>query len=140
MIEGYPTYTDLIIKNPEGLAIGHSMAKYIRANYSGPFVQDRRYMEQYLSTQQQKNAIETWMNTDADKHILPLLSHTQEENVELANIMLDIETHKEEMALKFIIGVESLDGFESFVEQLKKMEIERAIEIKQNALDRYYEN
>lgn len=140
IIGGYPTYTDLIVKNPEGLPIGHSMAKYIRANYSGPFIQDRRYMEQYLATPQQKNAIETWMNTDADKYLLPLLSHTQEENIELANIMLDIETHKEETALKFIIGVNSLDKFDSFVEQLKNMGIERAIEIKQKAFERHYEN
>lgn len=140
MQDGYQTYTDTIMKSPEGLTINHAMARYFRSSYSGPFVQDKKYMEQYLATDQQKEAIGVWMDTDVDQHMLPLLSYTSVENDEMTNLMMDIKTHKDEMMLKFIIGVSPLEEYDSFIEELKNMGIERVIEIKQNALDRYYKN
>ena len=41
------------------------------------------------------------------------------------------------MEAKFISGAESLDNFDAFVEQLKNLGIERAIEIQQKAYDAY---
>ncbi len=135
--EEYPHYTDLILNNPDGLSISSVMTKYFRASYGGPFVQDKRYMEQYLKTKQQKDAIKTWMNTDAEEYALPLLSLTQEENTQFTNIMADIKTYKEEMVLKFIIGVEPIEKIDVFIEQIKAMGINNAINIKQKALERY---
>ena len=40
MVDGYPTYTDKILNNPEGWPLAQSLAAYIRGNYNGPFVQD----------------------------------------------------------------------------------------------------
>ena len=51
--------------------------------------------------------------------------------------MTDINTYREEMTYKFITGQESLDNFDAFVEQIKSQGIEDAIQIKQDALDRY---
>ena len=41
------------------------------------------------------------------------------------------------MILKFITGIEPLENFDKFVEQLKAYKVERGIEINQAAYDRY---
>ena len=82
--------------------------------------------------------IELWAQQGADWVMPDNISHTPEESTELANIMTDINTYRDEMTLKFIMGQEPLSKFEDFVETIKGMGIDRAIEIKQAALDRYY--
>jgi putative aldouronate transport system substrate-binding protein len=66
------------------------------------------------------------------------ISHTSEESRELANIMTDINTYRDEMTLKFIVGQEPIENFDNFVATIKKMNIDKAIEIKTAALSRYF--
>ena len=40
MKNGKAEYSDIVINNPDGWPLAQSLAKYIRANYNGPFVQD----------------------------------------------------------------------------------------------------
>ena len=61
---------------------------------------------------------------------------TTEENAECSEIMTEIETYVNEYFNKTIIGKSSIDEFDSFVEKLKSMGIERALEIRQAAYDR----
>jgi putative aldouronate transport system substrate-binding protein len=137
MVNNYPTYTDLIMKNPDKLSPAAIMPKYIRGNSNGSFVQRKEYMEQYAALPQQKDAIKTWMNTNASKHVIPKISYTSQESSEIATITNQINTYTSEMNLKFIMGVESLDNFDKYVSQLKKLGIDRYIQINQDALDRY---
>ncbi|MFC4778777.1 extracellular solute-binding protein [Paenibacillus sp. GCM10023252] len=133
----YPKYTDLLLKNPDKLAPAQAMSLYIRANYSGPFVQDKRYIEQYLQLQTQRDAIGIWSKTDMDKHQMPPVTPTVEESSEYAKIMTDVDTLVDEMTLKIILGLEPLDSFEKYVEKLKSLKLDRAIEIQKAALERY---
>lgn len=137
MENGYPKYTDLILKNPDKLAPAQAMSMYIRGNYNGPFVQDRRYLEQYLQLPEQKEAVTIWGKTDVDKHKLPPVTATPEESSELAKIMTDIDTLVDEMTLKIILGAEPLESFEKYAEKFKSLKLDRAIEIKKASLDRY---
>ncbi len=137
MVDGYPTYTDLITKNPEGLSMASALYKYTRAAYQGPFVQDKRYMEQYGSLPQQKEALTVWSNTDAENHIMPPILPTEKENSELSKITSDCFTCLDEYTVRFISGTESFDNWDSFVEKIKSLNVERAIEIYQAAYDRY---
>jgi putative aldouronate transport system substrate-binding protein len=134
---GFPKYTDLMLKNPDKLAPAQAMSLYIRGNTNGPFVQDVRYIEQYYTLQQQRDAIKVWANTNVDKHKLPPVTATPEESSQLAKIMADVDTLVDEMSLKIILGVEPLDQFESYVEKFKSLNIAKAIEIKKASLDRY---
>ncbi|NLG85581.1 MAG: extracellular solute-binding protein, partial [Firmicutes bacterium] len=136
MVNGYPKYTDLIMKNPQ-LSVAEAMAGYMRASLSGPFVQDPRYFEQYQSKPQQIEAIKRWANTDEAKYALPPVTPTPEESTELANIMNQIDTYREEMVMRFILGIEPLDNFDKYLAQMKKLGIDRAIQIYQTALERY---
>lgn len=51
--------------------------------------------------------------------------------------MTDIQTYLDEFKLKFILGTEPLENFPEFVENIRNMNIERAIEIRQAEYDRY---
>ncbi|WP_405154689.1 extracellular solute-binding protein [Paenibacillus sp. FSL K6-0108] len=139
MKDGYPTYTDEILKNPDGLSVAQAMAKHFIANY--PFVgeDDDRYNEQYYQLQQQKDAAVLFSKYSENtlKVGLPPTSLTTEESTEYSKIMSDIGTYRDEMFVKFVIGVEPIENFDKFVDQINKFNVKRAIEIQQAALDRY---
>ncbi|CAM3813181.1 extracellular solute-binding protein [Marinicrinis lubricantis] len=137
MVDGYPKYTDLLMNNPDKLAPAQAMSLYIRGNTGGPFVIDKRVTEQYLSMPEQREAVAIWQKTDMTKHQLPLVTPTPEESAEFARIMADVNTLVDEMTLKIILGAEPLDAFDSYVEKLKSVKLDRAIEIKEAALERY---
>ena len=137
MKDGNPVYTDLILHNPDGLSVSDSMKKYLLAMNSGPFVQDERYIEQYYQYQQQKDAVDIWSKSEADVNSLPLISLTAEESSKISKIMNDVETCADEMIYKFIMGIEPIDKYDSFVKQLKGFGIDDAIEIYNTAIERY---
>jgi putative aldouronate transport system substrate-binding protein len=137
MEDGKPIYTDLILHNPDKLAPSQAIAMYSRASYFGPFVQDVAYMEQYYMLQEQKDAVDIWSNTDADKYMLPPVQKTERESAEFSAIMQDVTTLVDEMSLRIIIGIDPLDSFDDYVTQLKALNIDRAIAIQKAALDRY---
>ena len=137
MKDGNPVYTDLILHNPDGLSVSDSMKKYLLAMNSGPFVQDERYIEQYYQYQQQKDAVDIWSKSEADVNSLPLISLTAEESSKISKIMNDVETCADEMIYKFIMSIEPIDKYDSFVKQLKGFGIDDAIEIYNTAIERY---
>lgn len=135
--DGYPKYTDLLLANPDKLAPAQAISLYTRGSYNGPFIQDKRYAEQFFALQTQRDAVVTWQNTDADKYSLPPITPTPEESTEYAKIMNDINTLVDEMTLKIILGAEPVDQFESYISKMNSLHLDRAIEIQQAALDRY---
>ena len=53
--------------------------------------------------------------------------------------MADIDTYIKAEQAQFVMGTHSMDTFDDFIATIKSMNIDRAIEIKQNALNRFYE-
>ncbi|HHV59568.1 MAG TPA: hypothetical protein GXX49_04640 [Clostridiaceae bacterium] len=51
--------------------------------------------------------------------------------------MTQVNTYSDEMVLRFIMGAEPLANFDAYVAQLKAYGIEEAIQITQNAYNRY---
>ena len=94
-------------------------------------------MEQYAALPQQQRAWETWSNTDAAEHFPPHLYMQEDELTEYAQLNSDVDTYLTEMISKFIIGAEPLDNFDSMIQELKNRGIERVLEMKQAAYDRY---
>lgn len=133
----YPTYTDLILNNPDGLSIGAAMGQYIRGNSNGPFVQAKEYIEQYYAFPQQSAALEVWSKSEAEKYNLPSLNFTPEESAELASILNNVQTYVDEKTAKFIMGLEDLGTFDEYRATLQSFQIERLLEIYQTAYDRY---
>lgn len=140
MVNGYPKYSDLILKNPDKLSVGEAMSKYLRVAQPSPgFVGDDRYIDQYYIFKQQKDASAVFSRhqKNAEAVMMPRVTPYSQEANELSTIMAEINTYRSEMFLKFVLGVEPLTNFDKYIAQLKKLNIERAIAIKQSALDRY---
>jgi len=136
-VDGYPAYTDLILNNPDGRPVAQGLGAYTRAQDSGPFVQDPRYLEQYYTLPEQKDALARWAFPDMLKHIVPPLTPTPAESAEFAAIMAEVNTYQREMESKFIIGTEPLSNWDTYVGTIKRLGIDRAIEIQNAALSRY---
>ena len=54
-----------------------------------------------------------------------------------AAISSEDRTFRDEMVLKFIMGIEPMENYSKFVAEMKKMGIDQAIQINQDALARY---
>ena len=138
MVDGYPTYTDIITNDKSGLSMQAMLAKYTRAaNGAAGSIQDKRYMEQYARLPQQKNAWKVWSNTNADAHVLPTMYPNEEDTEEYSKIVATIDTYNRDMITKFIMGIEPLSNYDEYVMQLKARGIDRLIQIHQAAYQSY---
>lgn len=138
MVDDYPTYSEYIMNNPDGLSKQKAMSEYILAFNNGPFVQDKRYLEQYADLPEQKEAMEIWMDNDAAEYKLPRISINADSISEYSSLLSDLQTYRDEMTIKFIRGTESLDNYDKYLETLESMGVSRIREIVQNAVDEYY--
>lgn len=133
MVNGTPKFTDEIMNAPEGTR--NILGKYVHMN--GSMIQDPRAFAQYsVSRPQQEQAIKTW-KSDADKYLLPEIALTPAESDQVSTIMNDINSYVNEMYFKYLFGQEPIDKFDSYVAQVKKLGLDKAIQLYQNALDRY---
>ena len=139
MKDGYPTYTDLIMNNPEGLAPAQVMALYMQSsNGNGGFVQDKAYMEQYAGRPQQQQALTQWTKSDSSKYKLPQITIADEDNAEYSKLMGDIDTYMYTMTIDYINGDKDLAEFETeYLETMKELGTDRLIEIYQKAYDEF---
>ncbi|QNK55876.1 extracellular solute-binding protein [Paenibacillus sp. PAMC21692] len=128
-----PKFTDLILNNKD-LNVQQILSQY--SKQAGPYLTDKhRNTNTYP---QQDEAAQVWSDTEAVKHMLPkFITPTPEESAQAAKIETDLNSYKEEMFVKFIMGKESLDDFEKYQQQLKTIGVEKVIAIYQSAYDRY---
>lgn len=135
MVDGKPKYTDLIMKNPDGLSISDALTVYTHASGGGAYsMHNDAYLEQIVMPQQ-INCTQAWATDDS--HRVPGISLTTAEKSEYAQIMSSIETYVGEVTLGFISGTKTEAEVDALPEKLKEMGLERALEIQQTALDRY---
>lgn len=134
---GKKTYTDKVMKNSEGLTPIDYSLRYAIPMFGFTKTMDRDAWTQLsLKTDEAKAANEIWYKSDKSL-LLPNLSFTDEESQNYSQIMSEANTYFREMFLKFVMGVEPLSKWETFVATLKKMGIEEAIKIQQSAYDRF---
>ncbi len=137
-VDGYPAYTDIILKNPEGKSISEAMKPYLCASGSFPGIQDYRYLEQYYQLQAQKDAPDVWSKCNSTETKIPKLIFTTEESDRMAAIKTNVDTCAQEWAFKFITGDKSLENdFDKFRDELRTYGVEDVLEIYQAAYDRY---
>lgn len=137
MEDGKPVYTDKVLRNPDGLTAQQALSEYQLAYGNGPFVQDKEYLLQYYTEEEQKEALETWSENDAKKYKLPKITINSEEAGEYSSLTSELQTYRDEMIIKYIRGEESLDNFDVYLNTLKSMGIDRLQEIIQNAVNEY---
>ena len=136
--EGNPQYTDLIANNPD-YTFQQIALLYCWADIPTIVDRDRSFQSTY--TQDSLDAIELYgKNTDGAYEMPARLSFTAAESDEYASTIGDIETRADEQIVRFVIGELNFDSdWDAFVQELKDMGLERCVELKKAALDRYYE-
>lgn len=134
MVDGKPQFTDLMTKNNQGYSA--TDLSWVYKVHVGPYKRD--YMAFPGMDQQFIQEMKTWGDSTDGNYVLPPITLNADEGSEFSEIMNEIRTYVNENTLKFIMGLEPMEKFDSFVEQINKMNIKRATEIQQAALDRYY--
>lgn len=136
MRDGKPYYTDLILNNPDGLNVSTALSIYAHCGSAGTYLYKLDDYMQIHDTPRQITAMDLWSKTNAKEFNLPSnLSVSEELSSEYSKLYADIKTYTETMFFKFVMGVEPLDKYDEFVDQLKKMNIDRIIEINQQTYD-----
>lgn len=138
-VDGQPMYTDLIRHNPDGLSMSQAMVKYLRANSPWVGYIETGYHEGYFARDVQKQAAKNWnaYAQDSKATKLPMLSLTTEEAAEMATMKSLINDYYKEMFVKFVMGQEPLENFESYRAQLENLGLSCTLEIYQAAYERY---
>ncbi|MDF2660922.1 MAG: extracellular solute-binding protein family 1 [Paenibacillus sp.] len=136
MENGKAVFLPDILSPKAGVSVQQAIAKFNRATWSAPFVLSDNFQLQYLVLPQQKAALEIWSKPTAERK-MPLVSPTQEESGKFASLMTDINTYRDEMLLKFIMGAEPIENFDKYVKKIQSMGIEEGIKIQQAALERF---
>ncbi|WP_039788739.1 extracellular solute-binding protein [Paenibacillus riograndensis] len=134
MENGKAKYTDLVVNNPEGLGSDQVMLKYSHGTNFPMIQQDNDLPAKFAQTSE---AIDIWKKTNHESHLLPPITPTAEESDEMSSIMNDINALVKETELKIILGTEPVENYDKYVQQMKDMGIERALEIQQAAYERY---
>ncbi len=139
MENGRHIYTDLINDNPDGLTTAQAMANYFRASLSGPFVQEKDYIDQFYYRPQQQEALNAWLlgYDNAKKNSYPDICLSEEENSEILDISTELARYVAKSYVQFINGTASFDSYDSFLNDLNKMNVSKYLEVYQKAYDRY---
>ncbi|WP_029488274.1 extracellular solute-binding protein [Candidatus Epulonipiscium viviparus] len=133
---GKHQYTDFYWNHPDGLTTNEVQRQYMLRDSA--MVWDWENQSLMYSDPQYQVAWDTWASNADYSYIMPqTLTMTLEENDRYSKIMSDVTTYVNEMAAKFIMGIESFDKYDDFLATLNKMKIQEVIDIQQSALDRY---
>lgn len=135
VVNGKPTYTETITKNPNKLSITQALGMYTVVASDGPFQADEGADLQWHPDPETQDAMRTWTKADHSKFMPSYLN--SDEQARIASIMTDLRTYQYEMINKFIMGAESLDKFDAYIATLKKLGIEEATKIYQTQYDRF---
>lgn len=134
MENGVPTYTDLIVNNPQGLPMSEAIGLYaVPTGY--PTLQSLDYFDQYMQPKQ-KAAIDVWKDADASRSI-PSLKFTADESDNVNKKYNEIKSYHDEIINKFIVGKEPIENFDTYLSTIQTMGIEDVVKSYQAAYDRY---
>ncbi len=132
MENGKPVYTDVIAKDAQGRSILSMLNIYGHREWA--YQQDIGYEDAMLDETYvaYRNEMEQYI-----RPTIPALSLTEEEREIVNSTYTEIQTYKDEMINKFIMGKEPLENFDKFVQTLKDMGIDDVLAAEQAAYDRY---
>lgn len=132
LVDGEPVFTDLILNNELGTTT-HMMCAYA-AHINWPFEgvlgrEDIDALAVYA---------DTWdVNNDYTYSFPSGVTLTKEENETYGDYYPDIKTYVDETTVRFIMGLEPLENYPTFIETLHSLNIDAVLEAYQAAYDRY---
>lgn len=137
MENGEPVYTDVIYDNPDGFIFQLARIMYCAA--SVPTFGDPRIIRDNVYSDNVIACTEVWESAygSSESNISDAVTMTTEESDEFYGMYTDIGTHAQTELLRFVVGENSMDQWDTFVETCKSMGIDDCVEIYQAAYDRY---
>lgn len=135
--EGNPKYTDVILNPSDGMTVNIAQSIYTCGNGMLLCVQDPERAYQWYQPDQIE-AEKLWATVDQATCLMPPISMTAEESETFSGHYADIQTYLNEMLPSFIIGAVSMDQWDSFLDNIHTMGIDKCLQIQQDALTRYY--
>jgi len=137
--QGLIQLTEAVTDHERGWGRGQAWAQFSRGVYPGPFYAARRWLEIYYQFEEQVLGLEFYTDTNMREHLVPMISPSPDEASRFARIMSDVIAHVDEYTLTAILGITDVEAtWDTFIEELRQMGIEEAIEIQNAALERYY--
>jgi putative aldouronate transport system substrate-binding protein len=133
MENGKPVYTDMMVKNPNGKSVLQML--FTVGHREWAYKQDINYEDQLLTDQRSRDARDQYVKYIKPGY--PILPYTPAERNLMNAKYTEIQTYKDEMVNKFIMGQESLDKFDEFVKKINAMGIKDVLKVQQNAYKRY---
>lgn len=134
---GVPHWTETITNNPDGLPTGVVKSMYMVVQ--GPcLMYSPREFDAY--TQNMIDASDIWASNIAEQtcEYPNTITLTGADAEEYSAVMGDITTYVQETGVQFIMGTKNLDAdFDTFIQTLKDMGVDRLVELKQSAYDEY---
>ncbi len=137
LVDGKAVFTDKILKSELGAS---EAVKLYTGEYGwGLGLQALDMVQQKLNPEVVK-AGDLWFNGNEEtcNWVYPnSVTMTTDENMESSTIYNAIAAYIFETSLKFITGEESLDNWDNYLKTLDDMGLEKMLQIRQNAYDRY---
>jgi putative aldouronate transport system substrate-binding protein len=134
--EGKPYYTDLVLKNPDGLPFAQALSQYDYCPQNGPYIQGGEFCFQSYNDIQ-NSALQIWKDSKVMDYFIPPLTVAPDHAQEYSTITSEINTYVNENFALFVTGERSIEQYDAYLSTLKGMQIERMIELYQNAYNRY---
>lgn len=135
MVNGSPTFTEFTTKNPKGLPLDGIVRTYGCLNF--PMIQDDRMSVQRFPLQQQIQAMEAWGQSDGSKYRIVNAAVMPKHASEYATLVTDINTYIDESRAQFISGALPVSQFDQYIATLKRMGMDRLLEILQESYEAY---
>ena len=135
--DGKLKYTDLVLKNPSGLPPDQAILQHAFCVGEISFAQNyEARLPINAGLPQLKDAARIWAEYDSSVR-MPYLKPMEKDMARYTEIMNEINTYNNEMWVKFVMGVEPISNYDKFVDKLKKMGIEEAVKMMQDAYVKY---
>ncbi len=133
-VDGVPEYTDMVTGSEDGLVT------WIRSNGMQALIGMRQlpeYEAASCANKDVKDQLFNYVDNNYFYDINPSLVLTEDEQDKYDSVMSSIKIYVDEELLKFIIGSRPIDEFDAFVDRIKEMGVDTAIELENQAYGRY---
>ncbi len=136
--DGEVVYTEEITNHPDGINLDQAISLYLMwpgGNYPG-FVREDYFKGAESKPNTRAKAEKALPYAIDQDDIWPRFNYNEEESDQLTALQNDIHTYVDEMTANFVAGKESFDKWDSYVDTINKMGLDRYMKINQDAYER----
>lgn len=132
LVDGLPVYTDLIANNDKGTITDMLCA------YAAPILWPFESVLGRDDVSTSADMAKVWDTNDDLSYTYPGGATLNSDEKEVySDLYPEIKSYVDEMTVKFIMGLEPLENYDAFVEQLNTLGVQDIIKAYQDAYDRY---